>query len=242
MGKVINLAIICSAILLVISFSKRNDFPKEINLAPELSQEPKQNAIEQAPFTVNYRDVSYQVNPQYEYELYGLVVSYRHHSGDSMLHKSWNDHLNMTDICVIWGETAESAYLNQFDFWNGQFTCNYRTRSNVAWNSFNENQLSNNHLISNDDSIRKKIHAVKVGDQVRVMGFLSSYGEPNKPQRGTSTVRTDKGNGACETIFVNDFIILKESQNHWRSIMLICLISLILFLAGYFAAPFRAHK
>jgi len=231
---------LASIILLVVSFSKRNNFPDDLNTIVELRNEPKQLQIKKASFEANYQGVGYRVEPQYQYELHGLVVSYRHHNGGSMLHKLWNDHLNMTDVCVVWGSTARSAYLNQFDFWNGQFTCNFRTRSDVAWNSFDQNQMSNNHLISDNNTIRKKIQKLNIGDQIRIAGFLASYGEKDGGKRGTSTTRTDTGNGACETIYVNEFSILKKGKNGWRTLMKLSLFSLILLVLIYFIAPFRA--
>lgn len=242
MTKMINIAMLLSLVLLVVSFSKRNDFPDTIDAVRELANEPQQTQTNASAFEARYGDVSYQVAPEYEYELYGLVVSYRHHSGDSMLHKLWNDHLNMTDVCVVWGKTALSTYLNQFDFWNGQFTCNFSTRSDIAWNSFDQYQISNNHLISDDEVLRKRIQKLNVGDQIRVAGFLSSYGQDGGAKRGTSTVRTDTGNGACETIFVKEFDIVKQASNPWRATMMLSLFSLITLVFIYFIAPFRAHS
>lgn len=241
MTKIINLVILVCTILLLVSFFKRNEFPESIDTVDGLNNEPKQSVIQKPVLQVSYGGVEYNVEPQYEYELYGLVVSYRHHNGDSMLHKLWNDHLNMADVCVVWGKTALSAYLNQFDFWNGQFTCNFKTSSHIAWNSFDQNEISNNHLISNDDVIRQKIKKLNIGDQIRVSGYLSSYRAEGGGQRGTSTVRTDTGNGACETIFVKEFDIVKSAKNGWRTTMNVSLLGFILSLLIYFLAPFRAH-
>jgi hypothetical protein len=240
--KLINLVILASIVLFLVSFLKRNEFPESIDTVVELNNEPTQSVIQKPAFQTDYSGIEYIIEPQYEYELYGLVVSYRHHDGDSMLHKLWNDHLNMADVCVVWGKTALSAYLNQFDFWNRQFTCNFKTSSNLAWDSFNQNEISNNHLISSDEGIRKKIQKLAIGDQIRVAGYLSSYGAEGGGMRGTSTVRTDTGNGACETIFVKEFDILKRTKNAWRTMMSISVLSLVLSLLIYFVAPFRAYN
>jgi hypothetical protein len=150
----------------------------------------------------------------------------------------------MMDVCVIWGKTAKSAYLNQLKFWNGQFTCNFKTKSSPAWASFNVNEISNNHLITNDEWIRDKVKDLKVGDQIRIKGWLSSYGVAKNGKliggkRGTSTVRDDTGNGACETIYVQTIDILKSMDNGWRAAMTISLIAFIFFLAIYFLLPYK---
>ena len=69
------------------------------------------------------------------------------------MHRLADDHLNMLDVCVVWGSNTSSAQLGKPDFWNGVFTCNVKTRDQAAWESFDMYQLSNNHLISDDDFI-----------------------------------------------------------------------------------------
>ena len=78
-------------------------------------------------------------------------------------------------------------------------------------------QFSNNHLISDNPFLLKKISSVEPGDQVHITGMLAEYSHSNgRFKRGTSTVRTDTGNGACETIFVEEFEILQRNNVFWR--------------------------
>ncbi len=174
--------------------------------------------MEAEPFQVQLNDVEYHVAPEYEYDLHGLVVSYEHHDGDRMLHRRWNDHLNVADVCVVWGTNASQLDLNDFRFWNGQFTCFFRTKDQAAWRAFDTTGLSNNHLLTEDPYLRDRIASVRIGDQIRIRGWLASYGNASGFSRGTSTTRTDKGNGACETIYVRDFAILSSMANGWRTV------------------------
>ena len=242
MAKISGYIIILSALVAVVAFWNRNTLPMDMAFVYQLQDEPKQSPVQQPPFTVSYSGVQYTVEPQYDYDLYGLVVSYRHHDGDTMLHKLWNDHLNTADICVLWGDTAKSPLLNKLDFWNGQFTCNVKTRDSEAWASFNLTELANNHLITADDYLRDKINDIRVGDQIRIKGRLSAYGSDKGGKRGTSTTRTDTGNGACETIYVDDFQILNRPGNPWRTTLTVALVLLVLSLATYFLAPYRPHR
>jgi len=242
-AKIIINTTVCllSFIFLIISFFHRNDFQPNLQLEAALHNPPLQAAITKNPFTVEMNQVRYQVDPLYDYALYGLVVSYSHHNGDTMLHKLWNDHLNTADICVVWSNTAFDLDLNDYSFWNGQFTCNIKTSDSAAWARFDMNQLSNNHLLSDDKIIRRKIKDISVGDQIYIKGWLSEYASEGGGKRGTSITRNDTGNGACETIFVSDFEILRASQNPWRKLMYL---SLILFLgttAYHFLSPYRPH-
>ncbi|NCF73211.1 MAG: hypothetical protein GWP67_06890 [Gammaproteobacteria bacterium] len=170
-----------------------------------------------------------------------MIVSYRHHDNNSRMHRLANDHLNMLDVCVVWGDNTIAAELDKIDFWNGIFTCNFETRNQAAWDSFEVNQISNNHLISDDDSIRDRVRDIRIGDQIRVRGYLASYGSPGVIPRGTSTSRTDKGDGACETIYVERFEIVRAATSFWRISMYVSLCVLLAGLFFYFKRPFRVH-
>ncbi len=209
----------------------------------ELRNEPAQKIIKKAAFSTTVNKVDYEIQPMYDYVLYGLVVSYKLHDGDYNLHKRWNDHLNVADYCVVWDKSAYTEFLPKFVFWNGQFTCNFNTRNQQAWDSFDTEQLSNNHLISDDKDIRKKLRNIGIGDQIRITGWLSSYKNLNNGgSRGTSITRDDKGNGACETIYVNDVSILKSYRSEWRVVMYLSIMAFIFSLFMYIRAPHTARN
>jgi hypothetical protein len=235
-------ALIGSALLLLVSFWNRNDIPGRIAFHHELEREPEQRKVSKRPFPIAYGGVDYLVEPKYDYEFYGLVVSYRHHDGNSRMHRLSNDHLNMADVCVVWSDTAFSEHLGKIDFWNGIFTCNVSTRDSVAWAHFDMKQLSNNHLLSADGAIRERVTHINVGDQIRVKGWLSAYGAVGGGTRGTSTTRDDSGDGACETIFVNEFEIIEPAFGRWRAAMYLSLATLALCLIVHFALPYRPNR
>jgi hypothetical protein len=236
-----NVIVASSFIWLLVSFWNRNELPRNIEYVAEINEEPRQVETSQQPFTATYNDVEYLVEPEYEYELTGMIVSYRHHEGNSRMHLLANDHLNMLDVCVVWGENSASDHLHKINFWNGIFTCNVRTRDQVAWESFDMNQLSNNHLISDDDYIRDRVRDVSIGDQIRVSGYLASYSSEAGGKRGTSTTRTDTGDGACETVYVENFKIVQPATSYWRISMYVSLALLLLGLFIHFKRPYRPY-
>jgi len=238
-----NYLIPLSFILLLISFWNRNDLSSDMFVVDEIKEEPTQKKIDKSAFTVKVNKVNYEIQPMYDYELYGLVVSYELHDGNYNLHKRWNDHLNVADYCVVWDKSAYTKHLPKINFWNGQFTCNFGTRDQQAWDSFDSAQLSNNHLISDEKYIRKKLRKIKVGDQIRVAGWLSSYKNLNNGGiRGTSITRDDEGNGACETIYVNEVSILRYYSSIWRKFMYLFLLVFVVSLVMYFKAPYRTRN
>jgi hypothetical protein len=71
--------------------------------------------------------------------------------------------------------------------------------------------------LAGDDRMARKVRTVRRGDQIRVRGWLASYERPGTPfRRGTSTTRDDRGNGACETVYVTEFEILRPGNPGWR--------------------------
>jgi len=230
-----------SFVWLLVSFWHRNELPGNIDSVPELGDEPVQTPTARRPFDVEFNGVNYSVEPEYAYEITGMIVSFRHHDGNSRMHSRANDHLNMLDVCVIWGDNPANERLHKISFWNGIFTCNIKTRDQQAWDAFDMNELSNNHLISDDEFIRRQVRKIKVGDQIRIKGYLSSYSSEGGSKRGTSTTRTDTGDGACETIYVDQFRIVKPATSYWRISMWTSLALLMAALVIHFSRPYRPY-
>ena len=239
--KISSIVILASFVWLLVSFWNRNDLPRNVDFRPEVLGEPQQTATKTPPFDAAFNGVDYLVEPEYDYDLAGMVVSFRHHDGNSRMHFRANDHLNMLDVCVVWGESATSKLLHKIKFWNGIFTCNVKTGDSAAWSAFRMEQLSNNHLISDDKYIRDRVKDIRVGDQIRVRGYLASYGNENGGKRGTSTTRTDTGDGACETLFVEKFDIIGSATSFWRISMWISLAILAMGLSMHFRRPYRPY-
>ena len=233
-----NILIAAGFVWLLVSFWNRNDLPGDIDYVAEIANEPEQTATREESFHATVNDVEYLIEPEFAYDLTGMIVSFRQHEGNSRMHLQANDHLNMADVCVVWGENTGSD-LQAIDFWNGIFTCNVFTRDMQAWESFDMNQLSNNHLISDDDFIRDQVRDIQIGDQVRFRGYLASYSNQSGGKRGTSTTRTDTGDGACETVFVEYFDIVQPATSYWRISMWTSLALLALGLIVHLRRPYR---
>lgn len=244
MAKLLKIVFWIALPLTIVGWWQGNDFVAFDWLPRQVIEEPQQKKVRKKSFNVEYNDVAYKVEPKYDYELYGMVVSFRYHDGDRMLHKVWNDHLNVADVCVVWGNNMAGVDLNAFDFFNGQFTCNFSTRSQVAWQQFRKQQLSNNHLLTEDDGLRSRITELRVGDIIRVRGWLAWYGQSGASDgamRKTSVTRDDTGNGACETIYVRDFDIIRSMPNPWRTIFAVSGI-LTLLTAAFFIVGFGSGR
>ncbi|GHU47245.1 hypothetical protein AGMMS50289_22160 [Betaproteobacteria bacterium] len=236
MPRLVGILFFASLVVLALGLYRGDELPAATELLPALAAAPLQTPAVRKPFDVTVNDVDYHIEPLYRYELYGLVVS--KHMADGLIdyvHKQWSDHLNTADLCVVWGKVALSGIYTQFSFASGQWTCWYQTHSSEAWQQFSEDQLSNNHILSDQANIRSLLKEVRVGDQIYVEGHLAKYSHDGGFQRGSSTTRTDRGNGACETVFAEELRILKHSPALWRTLrwgaaIMLLLLSLLWFL------------
>jgi hypothetical protein len=233
------------AALLAVALYKSPSLPEVAAIAPQLSQEPLQEAVAPAPFKTDKNGVTYTVEPLHRYEIYGLVVSkYNTDSWWGWAHKAWNDHLNVTDLCVVWGTNALGGGYHDLSFSSGQWTCNFETSSEAAWQAFDVNKISNNHLLTDNPQLAKKLKNIRIGDQIYLAGHLANYKHfsGNGFARGTSTVRTDTGNGACETIFVSEVNVLRSAPSLWRSLIWLAALGMLLAIVLGFFRPHRASS
>ena len=239
--KILNIVIAASLVWSLVSFWNRNDLPRNVELLPALAAEPAQTSTGQKSFRAMYNGIEYLVEPEFDYDLHGMIVSYRHHDGNSRMHLQASDHLNMLDVCVVWGDNAANPLRHELEFWNGIFTCNVNTRNSEAWESFDMFGLSNNHLISDDDFIREQVKRIRIGDQIRVRGYLASYSTEGG-KRGTSTTRLDTGDGACETLYVDRFDIVRPATSNWRRSMYASFAVFLLATLIHYRRPYRPYR
>ena len=169
-----------------------------------------------------------------------MIVSY-HRSGtwwDMYHYGIWRDFINVKDICVIWGEqNIDSEVYKELGFRSDTWTCYCYWKDNETLRRFDGRCVSNNHLLSDSKELNRTIMRAEIGDQIYLRGYLSQYSHSgNKFRRGTSTRRDDTGNGACETIFLEDFEILKIANPTWRHVyasakygIIACVVMLIFF-------------
>lgn len=215
----LRILLVLSLAALALSAGLRRRLPPPGLIDGSLLADPVQSAEGVAPpFEIERKGVLYLVTPVFGYEIRGLVVS-EHDSRafTDLSHERWKDNLNVKDVCVVWGRNVATGVYRKMTFRNRDFTCYYSYPDSATGGLFTENCLSNNHLLAGDDRTARKVRMVRRGDQIRVRGWLASYERPGTPfRRGTSTTRDDRGNGACETVYVTEFEVLRPGNPGWR--------------------------
>jgi len=211
--KTIFILFILSIVLFAISHFKRNALPDVDDIQSSLYLEPKQTETDMKAFTITKEDYTYELTPQFNYELYGLVVEdYDAENFFDITHE--HDPMQTKDVCTLWGENLKSDIYQRVNYSHGEWTCYYKTKSNEDYKLFSGDEFANNHLIPSNDEVYKNIKNSQIGDQVYIKGYLVDYAintpEGKTGTRDTSTVRTDTG---CEIIYVTEFRILEKENN-----------------------------
>ncbi|MCD6550194.1 hypothetical protein J7K24_01460 [bacterium] len=207
--QVIRIFFLISIIVVGMSFFEKNKLPSQKEILEQLYQDPVQTETSIAPFEREVGGIIYKITPLYNYELYGLIVST--HSSRSIAayyHNKYEDFINIKDICVVWGENIRRETYRLSKFKSGPFTCYVKRKG-----FFDNSSFSNNHLLTENKEIAKKISKAEKGDQVYLKGYLVEYSRKNGFTRRSSTIRTDRG---CEVIYVTNFQILKRANPYWH--------------------------
>jgi len=214
--KLLQLALAIAGLVWAGAWYQTRQLPDLDAILPELLQEPAQRSISAPVFNFEYRGVAYDVKPVASYELYGLVVTHNDTTGLGDLTHDENS-VDTKDLCVIWGPNLERDDYRHITFESTPTWCHWSWRSEAI--QFHSQAIANNHLVTDDDALRKALDRVHVGDQVRFRGMLVNYRDQRYPDfwRNSSTTRTDSGAGACEVVYFEQFDVLRpHAVGAWR--------------------------
>lgn len=214
------LFILCACVA-GISYVYKDDWPRPDYYDQSLLEPPLQTETDREPFSIEANGLQYTVKPKFDYELYGVVVSYSNADGFTNIwhHKRWKDFINVRDLCVIWGGNVESGVYKNMKFDSDSWTCWAYWPDQETGAAFKMNALSNNHIVADNDALKEKLMQAEPGDLIRFSGVLAEYvNHASGFTRGTSTTRNDTGQGACETVYVDEFEIVKKANPGLRQL------------------------
>jgi len=246
--NIATIVLLTGIVLLLVALFQKDRLPDADDILPEVYQMPRQTQTSALAFKTEVGKKVYTITPLYDYELYGLVVSYYDSTGWwDITHKFlWKDFINIKDICILFGFNVRTDAYKDMRFKSGTWTCYVKLPTERAQVQFHDICLSNNHLLSDSKTLAKEIMRAKRGDQVYLKGYLSAYSHSGGSFfRGSSTTRTDKGDGACETIYLTDFRIIKKSNVIWRilfSLSVFLVAGSIFMLVLYYGKEFLGYS
>ena len=220
MKQLLNVLLLVLFALSIYSCKKKNELPNYAQFPSEALRDPLQTPTTRPPFEAQVGDQTHRVVPQFDYQISGLVVS----SGFSEnMAKRRNDDLNLMDVGLLWGSNLNPEIYQNITFRNNGVWLHADAKDRKVWNRLDQNRLSNSHLICTDPALSKRLKALHPGAIISIEGCLADYSG-----RHSSTVRTDRGDGACEVIWVDQLTILQDKTKPWA---LLSTISLYSFLA-----------
>jgi len=224
MKHALNLILLVLVTLSIYSCRKRDELPIYADFAAIALQDPAQTPTQRPSFIVKVEDQTHHVKPLHNYRIAGMVVSCGF-SKNMAAHR--NDDLNIMDAGIIWGSNLNPSIYKKIAFDNDGVWLRAKTKDQAVWERLDQERLSNNHLLCTDPQLKKRIKAIKRGDVVSIKGSLVSYSG-----RGSSVNRTDSGDGACETIWVDEFKILQDGTKRWHLLHRTSLYGLVTLLLG----------
>lgn len=235
---------IVSACVAGISQFYKDDWPEPSYYDISQLDEPLQAETDREPFTIEANGLAYTVKPKFEYDLQGVVVSYSNADGFTNIwhHKRWRDFINVRDVCVIWGKNVASGVYKNMRFSSDSWTCWAAWPNQEIGAAFSMYALSNNHIVTDNDDLKAKLMQAEPGDVIRFTGVLAEYtNHAIGYTRGTSTTRNDTGQGACETVYIDSFDIVKKANPGLRKLAKafnwLTLLSFIGFVVFFLIAP-----
>lgn len=217
--------------LLIFSYFNKDRLPEISKITTEALRDPIQTKIIPETKIVSYKGSQYEVELVDEYEISGVLVSTNNPTGImDMYHDAKS--FDTKDFCLVWGKNLASNDYRSVEYWNVSITCRWKFESDFR---VDPNYISNNHLITDNDEIRRQISNINIGDQITLKGYLANYRKVgDKFTRKTSRTRTDTGMGACEVFFVTSIKVLQPNNPILNKMNDILVLLLPLTILAYF--------
>ncbi|MDR0776065.1 MAG: hypothetical protein LBE81_05445 [Azonexus sp.] len=111
------------------------------------------------------------------------------------------------DLVLGWGRMSDTDVLKHFNISQGGRWYHWHADSLPIPANEVAQSSANMHMIPANDSIDRKLRAVRVGQVVHIHGWLVEARHPNGWRWRSSLTRDDSGAGACELIFVRELEI-----------------------------------
>lgn len=196
LGKALALGIIIISVLTIKSLLSHEPYQGSI---PDPLQT---NLITARTVTVNGEDGDVELSLLAEYSLKGVIKSKRKYS-------DYPARVSTYDFALAWGDLNKKEIDEHISYSQSSRWYFYRYKKDLPVSrEYIAKHSSNVHLIAADKKVLSKIKGAGDNDYVWLKGYLVNVNFKDKPWN-TSLTREDTGNGACEIMYVTDFITLE---------------------------------
>lgn len=159
--------------------------------------QPRQNATSQANLTLN----DYAITPLQSFEIEARVLSAEHYS------LGREADLAPVDLALGWGLMSDEAVLSKIKVSQSNRFYHWHVDAFPIPREQIESNSANMHMIPADSAIEKVLKSIRVGQVVKLSGYLVEAKAQDGWHWRSSLSRTDTGNGACELIYVKSLEI-----------------------------------
>lgn len=157
-------------------------------------QEPLQSDLPPVPTITHGR---WTLTPRAHYDITARVLGNEGYGFDALAG------LVPEDLALGWGPMSDNRTLKTMDISQGARFYSWRPHDDTpASRDIIIAHSANTHVIPADQSIQKKLAAVRVGEVVRLTGTLVDGTRDDGAWIRTSLSRSDTGAGACEVLLV----------------------------------------
>jgi hypothetical protein len=112
--------------------------------------------------------------------------------------------LSPTDLAVGWGPMSDEVVLNKIDISQGQRFFYWHVNEFPIPQHEIEVHAANMHIIPANESIKRKLEEVRVGQKVKIKGQLIEAKREDGWHWRSSLSREDIGSGSCELMYVTE--------------------------------------
>lgn len=184
-------------------------------LLPAVKGEPLQTEAEPGDSVPGCsRDGRYwSFEPLYRYDISAYVFGVSHKLSSGI------KGVMAADLGLLWGENARDGLYRhtklrvRMDWFRASWKNGYH---------FDMDSAANTHVVTCDPEVRGKIRGVRMGDQVRLKGYLiagqGAAGGGGPLTLRSSVSRKDLGGGACEILYIKgpeDIQVLRRGPLLW---------------------------
>ncbi|MDX1914858.1 MAG: hypothetical protein SFU55_04670 [Methylophilus sp.] len=134
--------------------------------------------------------------PLETFEIEARVLASEHYAFDR------GADLSPVDLVLGWGPMSDSRVLSQIQISQSQRFYYWHVDAFPIPRRDIETHSANMHMIPASGEIEDQLESVKVGQHVKISGYLVQVNAPNGFHWKSSLTREDTGAGACELVYV----------------------------------------
>lgn len=159
-------------------------------------QLPTQSSTALASFTHH----DYSITPLADFSIEARVLA------KEAYHLDRGASLSPVDLALGWGPMSDSAVLSQIRISQSNRFYHWHVDQFPIPREAIETHSANMHMIPADDAIEAQLNDVRVGQLVKIEGYLVQANAKDGFYWKSSLTRQDTGAGACELVFVKKLI------------------------------------